>query len=716
MAVLAPVISPFTPDYLAPEQDVFQKLEFQEQYPAGTYLPTLVGPTTPTYSGVDGGIWYIVPSSEGYIDMKLMKSSAENASDPFDVGNISIRLDVRAVRMAAPLVSVAYVCPGVNGNGQLGERTRAGLLAVVADQTFALIDPFKYPDPGCVLFSAPLGFRPKWSGIDPLSAGEMYGIPSENRQDTLFGTVYSGPYRYFFAASDGQIILYRFKYLTNLYGLGGSDGIAEPPLQALDIAINISGEPLVYVNQGNGSYSGIVVPSDNQLVVYNLDGSPRVTLDLPVSSSPATVTAPMGYSRSMPFPAFVFVPLHGASRDSVGVLSMENNSFSTVFTPNVDGHIDIAPSPSREQALHVAYNLNAPANGIGAIIYRMSYGGVLDESFEGELPKKCAEMFYVTESTKIFVRCEDGSTYSGVATVGGGTAQGMRLLAKTGPGTKYLQAIGTLSGSKYGSMSSNEMYGSYFDTSTGAVTIFQLIGSTVAPLPPGKYASGNTYYLGTDHVGHDILTWLIYGSRIAFIVGILSAFFSVVIGTLVGLVSGYYGGIVDMLLMRVTDIVLVLPVLPIVLIWSAIWGPSIWTIIIIIAVLGWAGIARVIRAQTLSLKERPFIDAAHVGGSSDSRIILKHLAPNVLPFAFLYMTLLVAGAIITEAALSFLGLGDPKAISWGIMLSTIQTSGSTLHAWWWLLPPGIAITVLSLGFYLVGRAVDEIVNPRLRGR
>jgi peptide/nickel transport system permease protein len=139
-------------------------------------------------------------------------------------------------------------------------------------------------------------------------------------------------------------------------------------------------------------------------------------------------------------------------------------------------------------------------------------------------------------------------------------------------------------------------------------------------------------------------------------------------------------------------------------------------IVIILALFGWPGITRVVRAQTLSLKERSFVDAARVSGSSDTKIMLKHIAPNVLPFTFLYMTLFVAGAILTEAALSYLALGDPKTISWGNMLSTIQTSGSSLIAPWWLLPPGLAITLLSLGFYLVGRGVDEIINPRLRRR
>jgi peptide/nickel transport system permease protein len=149
---------------------------------------------------------------------------------------------------------------------------------------------------------------------------------------------------------------------------------------------------------------------------------------------------------------------------------------------------------------------------------------------------------------------------------------------------------------------------------------------------------------------------------------------------------------------------------------SQILGASIWNIVLVIGLVGWPGIARVIRAQVLTLKERPFIDAARVAGATDLRLIFYHIAPNVLPFSFLYMSLGVAGAIITEAALSFLGLGDASVISWGGMLAGVLTFGGALNAWWWLVPPGLAITVLSLGFYLLGRGFDEIVNPRLRRR
>ena len=260
--------------------------------------------------------------------------------------------------------------------------------------------------------------------------------------------------------------------------------------------------------------------------------------------------------------------------------------------------------------------------------------------------------------------------------------------------------------------------GNYFAVITKDDTLFveSLHGINVAPLPPGTYASGNWYILGTDYEGHDILAWLIYGTRAELMVGITAAFFSVVIGTIVGLVAGFYSGIIDDLLMRTTDVVLSLPGLVIILLFAAVFGPSLMNIIIIIAILSWAGIARVIRSVTITLKERSFVDAAIIAGASDSRLIFTHIAPNVLPYAFLYMTFNISGAIVTEAILAFLGFGDVNYVTWGMMLQFLQISGHSLDAPWWLLPPGIAITLLSLAFYLIGRAFDEVVNPRLRKR
>lgn len=260
--------------------------------------------------------------------------------------------------------------------------------------------------------------------------------------------------------------------------------------------------------------------------------------------------------------------------------------------------------------------------------------------------------------------------------------------------------------------------GNYWAVVTKQNTLFveTLYGVDVAPLPPGTYPSGNRYILGTDYEGHDILTWLMYGTRAEMMVGVTAAFFAVVVGTIVGLVAGFYTGIIDDLLMRATDVFLALPGLVIILLFAAVFGPSLLNIIIIIAILSWAGIARVIRSVTLSLKERAFVDAARIAGASDSRLIFRHIAPNVLGYTFLYMTFTISGAIVTEAILAFLGFGDVNYITWGMMLQYLEISGHTLNAPWWLLPPGLAITLLCLSFYLIGRAFDEVVNPRLRRR
>ncbi len=260
--------------------------------------------------------------------------------------------------------------------------------------------------------------------------------------------------------------------------------------------------------------------------------------------------------------------------------------------------------------------------------------------------------------------------------------------------------------------------GNYFGVVTQSNTLFveTLTGVNIAPLPPGTYPSGNYYPLGTDYEGHDVLTQVMFGTQAELLVGISAALFSVVIGTIVGLVAGFYGGLIDDLLMRTTDVMLSLPYLVIMLLFAAAFGPSLFNIIIIFAILSWAGIARVIRSVTLSIKERSFVDAAIVSGASDSRLIFRHIGPNVLPFTFLYMTFNISGAIVTEAILAFLGFGDPNNVTWGMMLQYLQISGHSLDAPWWLLPPGIAISLLSLAFYLIGRAFDEVVNPRLRKR
>ena len=167
--------------------------------------------------------------------------------------------------------------------------------------------------------------------------------------------------------------------------------------------------------------------------------------------------------------------------------------------------------------------------------------------------------------------------------------------------------------------------------------------------------------------------------------------------------------------MRIADIFMVLPVLLVILILASLFGQlNIWIIVFIISIFKWPGVSRVIRAQTLSLKERPFIDAARVVGASHLRIIFRHIMPNVLPLSFLYMTFMVTYAIIVEAALAFLGFGDPGTVSWGMMLQWVWKTGHMFKAPYWLLPPGICISLITLSFYMLGRAMDDVLDPRLR--
>jgi len=227
----------------------------------------------------------------------------------------------------------------------------------------------------------------------------------------------------------------------------------------------------------------------------------------------------------------------------------------------------------------------------------------------------------------------------------------------------------------------------------------------------------NKYILGTDDVGRDILTLIMYGGRISLLIGFMAAAISGGIGTIIGLIAGYFGGWKEELLMRITDIMLVIPGLPLMIVLAAILGTSFWNIIFVISIIGWTGTARVVRAQVLSLKERAFIESSKAIGASDMRIIAVHLLPNVFPLIVAQMVLRIGSSILSEASLSFLGLGDPLSVSWGMILHWAFSAGSlSSNYWWFIVPPGICITLVALAFTFIGSALDQIVNPRLRRR
>jgi peptide/nickel transport system permease protein len=248
----------------------------------------------------------------------------------------------------------------------------------------------------------------------------------------------------------------------------------------------------------------------------------------------------------------------------------------------------------------------------------------------------------------------------------------------------------------------------------GLERVGDVIFAESQPAPPSK-----KHWLGTDPLGRDVLSQLLYSTRAAFFLGVIAAVVTVVLATTVGSVAAYYGGWVDSYLMRQSDLVLLVPIIPTLIVVSALFSINLPTLGLVIGLLeGFGGTAIVLKSQALAVKVKPFVDAARVAGGSSLRIISKHIVPNVLPLSFLYMMFAVTGAISLEAILSFFGL-LPVTMSWGIMINTASTRGYLLSGtsyWWLLLPAGLAVTVLAGAFFLVGRAMDEVVNPRLRRR
>jgi peptide/nickel transport system permease protein len=254
----------------------------------------------------------------------------------------------------------------------------------------------------------------------------------------------------------------------------------------------------------------------------------------------------------------------------------------------------------------------------------------------------------------------------------------------------------------------------------GAIAVFgpPLVGDVDrAGTYPALLDPSAEHPLGTDRAGRDLLTLNVHGTRVSLLVGIVASVLSMALGTSIGIVSGYTRGRLDGFLMRVTDFFYVLPTLVLALVLAAVLGPNLTNVIIVIGLTSWPGTARVIRSQTLTIRERMFVDRARAYGASSARIMRRQVLPNVFGLVLANTTLTIAAAIFLETTLSFLGVGPRETFSWGRILEESFAAGAlTLGKWAWFMPPGLSVVLVVLAFTMLGSTFDEILDPRLRAR
>ncbi len=257
----------------------------------------------------------------------------------------------------------------------------------------------------------------------------------------------------------------------------------------------------------------------------------------------------------------------------------------------------------------------------------------------------------------------------------------------------------------------------------GLSLFLAVFGSLVAPQDPEASSvdvlakPSADHLLGTTEVGADVFSQLLVGARVSIVVGISAALISGFIGSAVGLIGGYFGGWTDRVIDSFENWFLVLPTLPLMVVLARLLDPSLSVLVVVIAITSWAGTGRVVRSQVLTLKERAYVERARALGASDWYIIRRHVLPNALPLIFASTVLIVAVAILAEAALAFLGLGDPTSISWGSMIENgFEAGAPSAGAWWYVVPPGLCIALLVFAIGLVGYLFEQHINPRLAER
>ena len=272
-----------------------------------------------------------------------------------------------------------------------------------------------------------------------------------------------------------------------------------------------------------------------------------------------------------------------------------------------------------------------------------------------------------------------------------------------------------------------DRWGKFAITVLGVYVLIGIVGPYL-PIPgpfeylqtsSGQYAQleppSREFPLGTTYLGYGVLSQTIHSFRTSLTVGVLSAVLVVTIGVNIGLVSGYYGGKVDTLLMGLTDLAYGLPFYPMAIILVAIFGSGLYTLAVVIALLFWRSVARVTRSETLTLREREFVKSAKAAGSSDVKIMYYHLLPNLLPLILIYFVFAITWGILLEASLSFIGLGNPDTVSWGLMLHEVFGSGELTRAWWWVVVPSFTLWLFIWSLYVVARTLEDNATVSAKG-
>lgn len=244
------------------------------------------------------------------------------------------------------------------------------------------------------------------------------------------------------------------------------------------------------------------------------------------------------------------------------------------------------------------------------------------------------------------------------------------------------------------------------------------LGSGAYLKDPYLIAHGRVFgVLGTDDSKRDLWSGVVTGTKWAMLIGLLTALVSVAVGVIFGVTASYYGGWIDSFMMRIFEVFVSIPLLPVIIVMSALYKPSIWNLIIMMCIFFWTGPVRTVRSMGLQIKEETYIEAAHALDASNSRIIFKHMIPQLIPYAFASMALRVPTAIVYEASISLLGLGDASIVTWGQILHDAMSNGAVLQGlWWWVVPPGLTIALMGMTFAFIGFSMDRILNPKLKTR